>query len=110
MRSGELNEGGAAETRVMLWILAQLRERYPNGLWERQNVIVAHTKSRVVKAGTPGQGDIRGIYRGHYYEFEVKKPGGGRSENQIKRQDDVTRAGGTYGIVHNPDEAFALVG
>jgi hypothetical protein len=109
MRSGEINKDGANETRVMLWILAQLRSRYPQGLWERQNVIAAQTETRMIKAGTKGQADIRGLWRGRYFELEVKKPGQAQSEAQIKRQKVITDAGGTYAVVHNPSEAFAVV-
>ncbi len=109
MRSGELNEGGASETRIVSWILAGLKERYPIGVWDRQNVIVAQTATRFVKSGTKGQADIRGCYRGHYYEFAVKKPGEYQTKDQIKRQAAILRAGGTYAVVHNPDEAFAII-
>jgi hypothetical protein len=109
MRSGELNQDGASETRIVSWILAQLKDRYPDGLWERQNVIAAQARDRYVKAGTKGQADIRGIYKGRYYELEAKKPGEYQTKDQVKRQADVTRAGGIYGVVHNPQEAFAIV-
>lgn len=109
MRSGEINEDGPSETRIVVWIIAQLRERYPDGLWERQNVIAASTATRFVKAGVKGQADIRGVYFGHYYELEAKKPGEHQTPAQIKRQADVIRAGGTYGVVHNPEEAFKIV-
>jgi hypothetical protein len=109
MRSGEINQDGANETRVMLWILAQLRKRYPAGLWERQNVLAADMGDRFVKAGTKGQADLRGLHRGHYFELEVKKPGEVQTESQRKRQIKITDAGGIYAVVHNPTEAFAVV-
>lgn len=109
MRSGEINEDGPNETRLVLWILAQLKDRYPKGLWERQNVIAVQARDRYVKAGVNGQADIRGCYFGHYYELEVKKPGEVQTKDQVKRQENVTRAGGTYAVVHNPTEAFAII-
>lgn len=109
MRSGEINEAGPNETRIMTWILAQLKDRYPDSLWERQNVIAAQARDRYVKAGTKGQGDIRGCHKGRYYELEVKKPGELQTEDQLKREKDVIRAGGIYGVVNNPGQAFAII-
>lgn len=93
----------------MLWILAQLQERYPDDLWERQNVIVAKAGKRFIKAGTTGQADIRGCHRGLYVELETKRPGEKQTPKQIQREIDVKRAGGVYAVVHNPKEAFAAV-
>ncbi len=101
---------GPNEFRIMKWILAQLSEKYPTGLWERQNVVVAQAGDRVIRAGTVGQGDIRGCYKGHFIELEVKKPGEKQSPAQKTRQINVTRAGGTYAVVCSPQEAFAVVG
>lgn len=109
MRSGEINKDGASETRIVSWILAQLKDRYPDGLWERQNVIAAQAGDRFVKAGTKGQADIRGLCQGHYFELEVKRPGKTQSEDQIKRQKIINAAGGSYAVVNNPTEAFAIV-
>lgn len=109
MRSGEINKDGPTETRVMVWILAQLRDRYPDGLWERQNVIAAQAGDRFVKAGTKGQADIRGLCQGHYFEFEVKRPGVKQSDSQIAREKIINAAGGSYAVVHTPAEAFAIV-
>ena len=100
---------GPNETRIMLWVLAQLRDRYPDSLFERQNVVVAQAGDRFVKAGTAGQADIRGCYRGRYVELEVKTPTGKQSPAQRQRELNIRRAGGTYAVVHNPAEAFAVV-
>jgi hypothetical protein len=97
------------ETRLMLYILAQLRLRHPDGLWERQNVIVAQAGPRTVRAGTPGQGDIKGCYHGRYIEIEVKTAAGRQSPEQRKRQADVTRAGGIYVVARSLDDALAAV-
>jgi hypothetical protein len=98
------------ETRIMLYILAQLRVRFPGGLWERQNVLVAKAGTRTVRAGTVGQGDIRGCYRGRYIEIEVKTPTGRQSPEQRKREHDVTAAGGVYVVAHSLEEALAAIG
>jgi hypothetical protein len=110
MRSGEINKDGASETRIVHWIIAQLRARYPRGLWERQNVVAMEAgKDRFIKAGTKGQADIRGLYRGFYFELEVKKPGGVQSEVQHEREAKIMDAGGYYAVIHSPSEAFAIV-
>lgn len=98
-----------SETRVMLHILAQLRERYPEGLWERQNVVATRAGNRFVRAGTRGQGDIKGIYKGRLVELEVKSAKGKQSKRQKKRQENITRAGGIYAVVRNLNEALAVV-
>lgn len=109
MRSGDINPDGPNETRIMLWILAQLGERYPEALWERVNVIVASTGTRKIKSNKKGSADIRGICQGLAFELEVKRPGETQTASQIKRQGEVIRAGGCYAVVHNPTEAFAVV-
>jgi hypothetical protein len=98
-----------SETRIVLWILAQLKERYPDSIWERQNVVAAQAKDRFVKAGTKGQGDIGGCHAGWFVELEVKRPGEAQRPEQKVRQEEVRRAGGVYAVVHNPTEAFAIV-
>lgn len=100
---------GPSETRIMLYILAQLRERYPDSLWERQNVIVAQTGNRAIRANTPGSADIRGCHKSRYIELEVKTTTGRQTPPQINRQLNVMRAGGIYAVVHNLDEALAVV-
>lgn len=100
---------GPTETRIMLWILAQLDDKYPDGLWERQNVVAAQAGDRFIKANKKGSADIRGCYKGRYIELEVKRPGEGQTPAQKQRQIDVTRAKGIYAVVHNPTEAFAIV-
>jgi len=98
-----------SETRLMLWILAQLCERYPDDLWERQNVLRAQAGKRFIKANTIGSADIKGCHRGRFVELEVKRPGETQTPEQVDRQADVIRAGGVYAVVHNPTEAFAVV-
>lgn len=100
---------GPSETRILLYILAQLRERYPDSLWERQNVIAAHAGDRFLRANTVGSADIRGCHRSRYIEFEVKTPTGRQTPSQKKRQEVVTRAGGVYAVVRSLDEALAVV-
>lgn len=100
---------GPSETRILLYILAQLRKRYPDGLWERQNVVVAQADERVIRANTVGSADIRGCYKSRYIELEVKTPSGRQTPSQKQRQDNIKRAGGIYAIVHNLDEALAVV-
>jgi hypothetical protein len=93
----------------MLWVLAQLKQRYPESLFERKNVVVADAGDRFIKAGTPGQGDIGGCHRGRFVEFEIKKPGEKQTAKQRAREEDVRRAGGIYAVVHSPTEAFSVV-
>jgi hypothetical protein len=93
----------------MLWILAKLEERYPDDLWRRQNTVAARTKTRFIKAGTPGQADILGCHKGLYVELEVKRPGEVQSEKQREHEQKVKRAGGVYAVVENPTEAFDVV-
>ncbi len=97
------------ETRIMLWVLAQLKDRYPESLWERQNVVAARAGDRFIRAGTVGQGDLRGCHKGRYIELEVKVLGQKQTEEQLQREFIVKKAGGVYAVVHNPDEAFAVV-
>lgn len=99
----------ANETRIMLWILAQLQERYPNDHWRRQNVVVAQADDRFIKAGTKGQADLIGCHQRFYVELEVKKPGEKQTPEQKTYEQLVLRAGGIYAVVHNPTEAFAVV-
>lgn len=98
-----------SETRLVLWVLAQLCEHYPDSLFVRQNVAAVSAGDRFVRAGTPGQADIRGCHRGHYIELEVKRPGKKQQPNQRAHEARVTKAGGTYAVVCNPLEAFAIV-
>lgn len=100
---------GPNETRIQSWILVQLKERYPDSLFDRQNVIAAEGATRFIRSGTPGQGDIRGCHKGRYIELEVKRPGKGQSKKQKERQADVTRAGGIYAVVNDKHDAFAVV-
>ena len=103
------SETGPSETRIMLYILAQLRDRYPQGLWERQNVVAVRARDRFIKAGTKGAGDIRGTWKGRTIELEVKRPGQKQSKAQKTRQQNITAAGGLYAVVHSLDEALAVV-
>ncbi len=98
-----------SETRILLYILAQLRQRYPSGIWERQNVLAAQAGNRFVRAGTPGQGDIKGIYKGRLVELEVKSAKGRQSKKQKAREAKITQAGGVYAVVRNLDDALAVV-
>lgn len=100
---------GPSETVIVRYIIAQLSEKYPNDIWERQNVVMAQAVDRVIRAGTVGQADIRGCHAGRYIELEVKKVGKKQTPAQLQRQINVTRAGGTYAVVHSPQEAFAIV-
>lgn len=100
---------GPNETRLLLWILAQLKDRYPDSHWRRQNVIAAQAEDRFVKAGTAGQADIIGCHQRLYVELEVKKPEGAQSKKQRDYEALVVRAGGVYAVVRNPTEAFAVV-
>lgn len=114
MIKSDPNSPGPSETRILLYILAQLRERYPDSLWERQNVIAAHAGDRFLRANTVGSADIRGCHTGRhragiYIEFEVKTPTGRQTPSQKKRQEVVTRAGGVYAVVRSLDEALAVV-
>ena len=111
MRSGEINKDGASETRILHWILAQLRNRYPApAIWERQGAaMMTNPNGDNFKVGTKGQADIRGLYRGRYFELEVKKPGEDQRPSQVKREKMINGAGGTYAVVRNPTEAFAVV-
>lgn len=101
---------GPNETRIMLYILAQLSEKYPNSLFERQNVIAAQAGERFVKANKKGSADIRGCHKGVYLEIEVKRPGEAQTSAQRARQVVIRRAEGVYGVAHNLDEALAIVG
>ncbi len=111
----ETSSTGPSETRILLYVLAQLRERYPDSLWERQNVIVAQAGDRVIRANTKGSADIRGCHqgrgstRGVYIELEIKTPNGQQTPSQRKRQEVVTRAGGVYAVVHNLAEALVVI-
>jgi len=105
---------GPSEKRYQDWILVKLMERYPESLWERQNVVAAKAegrdgKKRFIRAGTPGQGDIRGCHLGWYIELEVKRPGEQQSQKQRDRQERIRIARGVYAVIHNPTEAFAVV-
>ena len=100
---------GPSESKIQSWILAQLRDIYPEGLWERQNVVVAQAKDRFIRAGTVGQADLRGCFYGRYIELEVKRPGELQTPAQVQRQKDVEAAGGLYAVVHDKKEAFAAV-
>lgn len=103
-----------SEKRYQDWILAKLMERYPESLWERQNVVAAKARgrdgsTRFIKAGTKGQGDIRGCHEGWYIELEVKRPGESQRKEQRDRQEVIRRAKGVYAVVSHPNEAFAVV-
>ena len=90
---------GPSETRIMMHVLAQLQDKFPDGLWERRNVIAVDTGHGFVRANKKGTADISGCYRGRYVELEIKVPGGIQSKAQRSRQEQVELAGGVYSVV-----------
>ena len=107
---------GPSEKMILNYILAQLKLRYPPpySLWERQNTVAVAGEddkgnSRFIRAGTPGQADIKGCHKGRFIELEVKRPGEEQTAKQRVRQEVVRGAGGIYAVCFCPADAFAVV-
>lgn len=100
---------GPSETRLVHYILAQLQDRYPDDLWERQNVVRVAAEDRFIRANTKGAADIRGIHQGRAIELEAKLPGEVQTAAQIERMKRVRQAKGIYEVVHSLVEALAVV-
>ena len=97
------------ETELMRHILVALNQ-LPDALFWRVNVGVgAGPDGRMTRYGLPGQADIAGVLRGQHVEIEVKTPAGRQSQQQIRWQRAVERAGGVYVVVRSVDEALAAL-
>ena len=85
--------------------------RMPDLLVWRQNVgkMIA-ANGRVVSFGVPGCPDIIGCYRGRFIGIEVKAPKGRQSDQQIKFQAAVERAGGIYILARSVNDAVSALG
>jgi hypothetical protein len=62
--------------------------------------------SEMAAAGDP---DLTGCYRGSHFELEVKAHGGRLTQIQQVRLEEWRDAGALVGVVHGPDEAFAIL-
>jgi len=63
--------------------------------------------SEMAAAGDP---DLTGCYRGRHFELEVKAHGGRLSRIQEVRLEEWRKAGAITGVVHNTEEALAVLG
>lgn len=54
--------------------------------------------------GVHGLPDFCGVFRGHALYIEAKAPGGVLSENQKKRHEEITAAGGTVLVAYDTVE------
>lgn len=97
------------EAELMRHILVALNQ-LPDALFWRVNVGLASSPDgRVTRYGLPGQADIAGIVRGKHVELEVKTPTGRQSQQQVRWQRAIERAGGVYVVVRSVDEALAAL-
>lgn len=49
-----------------------------------------------------GVGDLSFVWRGRYFEIEIKAPGGRQSPEQKRRQAELWQAGAKYALVSDP--------
>jgi len=56
-----------------------------------------------------GVGDLSFVWRGLYFEIEVKAPGGEQSDAQDRRQAELWQAGAKYAVVYDPSHVEAVL-
>jgi len=62
-------------------------------------------KAEGMRAGAP---DLCIIFGGHFYAIEMKTPTGRQSDAQKAAQQEIIRAGGTYIIIRDIDQALSF--
>jgi hypothetical protein len=81
-----------------------------NGMFWRNNSGCSRTAGGgFMRFGTPGSPDLQGVYHGICLGFEVKRPGGKLRPDQKQWQEWFEAAGGIYRVVHNVEEALAVI-
>lgn len=108
-RHGDLRE--AALQRLVLGWLAQLEESTSGRCrFRRANVVVARTRSgRRLRAGEPGQPDVRGVVDGRAWGIELKTRTGRQSELQRAFERSFVAAGGVYYVARTLAQAIVPV-
>lgn len=97
------------ETELMRNILVAVNQ-IPDALFWRVNVgLGAGPDGRMTRYGLPGQADIAGVVRGRHVELEIKSATGRQSQQQVRWQRAVERAGGVYVLVRSADEALSAL-
>lgn len=62
-----------------------------------------------VRFGSVGSPDIFCVIKGHCFGIEVKRPGGKQSEAQVKFQDGLRGAEGTYLLVESLEDLLEVM-
>src|SRR3989344_5485347 len=66
-------------------------------------------KSRLVRFGKTGSGDLFAIKDGQFYSFEIKRPGNHPTEPQGRWMEDVRGHGGHAFVIHSLGELEATL-
>lgn len=104
--------GHVAEKKVLkaclywLYVYNILHRRQNTGAFEAKD---RYGKPRWIQYGEVGSGDIVGCIKGKYFEIECKATGGKQTEAQIKHQQKVEAAGGTYIVAYSTDDLHKLL-
>lgn len=85
---------------------ARLQRKIQDELKKRGAFVQKNHGSDMMMAGLP---DLVGCYRGYYFGFEVKMPGGKASAIQRRRLQQIIDAGGVACVVHGAEEALGLL-
>jgi len=59
--------------------------------------------------GTPGAPDILAVIKGKYVGIEIKDTKGTQSEDQVKFQEALEKAGGTYLLIRSIDDLIRFL-
>jgi penicillin-binding protein-related factor A (putative recombinase) len=66
-------------------------------------------KKSYIAYGTPGATDILAVIKGKYVGIEIKDTKGKQSEDQVKFQEALEKAGGTYLLIRNIDDLIQFL-
>lgn len=96
-------------------VVKQLKSLPGDKLINVRNVGIASFKNRrtgqtqTYSYGRLGEADVQMTYQGHAFEFEVKVGRDTQRNSQLRHQQRVEAAGGTYAIVSNGKQALEVV-
>lgn len=75
---------------------------------DRRSKAIAQAKAKA-KGMAPGWPDIEVLWRGKFWCFEVKAPGGKPTQEQIERGAGIVRNGGRWAVVTSVDDVRRCV-
>lgn len=64
---------------------------------------------RFIRFGATGSPDIIVVWKGQYIGFEIKDRYGKQSDGQVKFQEALEKAGGTYYVIRSIDEFLKIM-